>query len=197
MAVGPSLLVHLGLPSPAAVQPRVTFLRANAGVHEMRWRFCKSREGVKGTFVKVRGQLGLVCYHQGAGAAAQPRLPCMAAALGLAMCCTFGHCSHPCCCADQSVPFSRNQPHGQRWVAHGEHVGESVRSNSNPACTLCKLGAWLSTGLPLHPEAPPLRGTHPLTGPTLAPWQVEYEALLSPGGPYSRGIPPGQERHLS
>lgn len=29
------------------------------------------------------------------------------------------------------------------------------------------------------------------------PIQVEYEALLSPGGPYSRGIVPGQQRHLS
>lgn len=29
------------------------------------------------------------------------------------------------------------------------------------------------------------------------PMQVEYEALLSPGGPYSRGIAPSQQRHLS
>lgn len=31
--------------------------------------------------------------------------------------------------------------------------------------------------------------------PPLLP-QVEYEAQLRPGGPYSRGILPGQQRHL-
>ncbi|PRW59115.1 putative ADP-ribosylation factor GTPase-activating AGD15 isoform A [Chlorella sorokiniana] len=70
------------------------------GMHEMRWRFCKSKEGVKGTFVKIN--------------------------------------QYP------SLELSRTAD-----------------------------GGWRMENM----------------------W-VEYEALLSPGGPYSRGILPGQQRHL-
>ena len=101
------------------------FLSRHAGMHEMRWRFCKSKEGVKGTYVKVRCQWGravcvaltaslrhlrccLPCAH--AQAAAPPSLPLLS---GVAL------------RADQPVPQPGAEPHGEWRLAHGEHVGES------------------------------------------------------------------------